>query len=140
MGMSDYLSNRKDKLGKDTSKQELAQLFNDMSYDLIMQFIKQSKESNQPMDTTDLMRVYQIWERVNELDTEGSATGVMPSLSKTESDNLDDYVESAVEYDDEGNEVTYIDTDDLVNMSKEEIDKMVKGRAESLNSKNEDTA
>ena len=42
--------------------------------------------------------------------------------------------------DDEGNEINYVSSDDLVNLSQEDIEKMIEGREETLNKKNEGTA
>lgn len=141
MSMKKYLAERKDKMDEgDAQKEEVINLTNNITLTLMRDFAKQVQQDGYRMDTTDLMRVYQMWSDVNSSEVGGDGSGMLPGLTGTESDNLTDHVETNVEYDDEGNEVKYVSSDDLVNMSPEDIEDMIKGREKTLNDKNDKEA
>lgn len=141
MSMKKYLADRKERVdGKEATQQEVASLVNGVALKLIKDFAKQTQEEGYHMDTTDLMRVYQIWSDVNGATGAGDGSGVLPGLSGTESDDLGEHVETTVEYDSEGNEINYVSADDLVNLSHEDIERMVESREDTLNDKNEGSA
>ena len=141
MSMKKYLAERKDKMDEgDAQKEEVVNLTNNITLTLMRDFAKQVQQDGYRMDTTDLMRVYQMWSDVNSSEVGGDGSGMLPGLTGTESVNLADHVETNVEYDDEGNEVKYVSSDDLVNMSPEDIEDMIKGREKTLNDKNDEEA
>lgn len=140
MSMEKYLAERKEKIGEgDATKQIVANMVNNVTFNLIKEFEKQVQEDGYRMDTADLMRLYQMWSDVNESGS-GDGTGVLPGLTGVESEDLSEHIETKKEYDEDGNEINYVSSDDLVNLSQEDIEKMIEGREETLNKKNEGTA
>lgn len=136
MGAGKRLSNRIKNKDNKRSKTDMADLFNNVSYDLILEFMKGVEVGEIKIsDTTDLMRLYQIWGQVNEIDTEGEGTGVLPAISKRETEGSSIPTK---ELDTPEGEKDTIDTDELMNMTSEEVDKMMADRLKSKNELNEE--
>lgn len=139
--MKDYLAERKAKLDEgDRTKQEVANLVNNLTFSMIKDFAKQVKEDGYQMDTSDLMRLYQMWTDVNNENNSGDGSGVLPGLTGAESEDIASRLKTETDYDEEGNEITYVSSDDIVNLSQEDIEDMLASREDTLNEKNEGMA
>ena len=120
------------------SKSELLDLFNDTTETLIGKFLKEAKAGNIEISgVTDLMRLFQIYEQVNDIKSmESDGAGRLPALSRGQLDQLEDTV-GVVESDNEDDDNTYVDVDELMNLSAEDVQKMLATREAQVNKDNE---
>ena len=121
------------------SKSELLDLFNDTTETLIGKFLKEAKAGNIEISgVTDLMRLFQIYEQVNDIKSmESDGTGRLPALSRGQLDQLEDTV-GVVESGNEDDDNTYVDVDELMSLSAEDVQKMLATREAQVNKDNED--
>lgn len=120
------------------SKSELLDLFNDTTETLIGKFLKEAKAGNIEISgVTDLMRLFQIYEQVNDIKSmESDGSGRLPALSRGQLDQLEDTV-GVVESDNEDDDNTYVDVDELMSLSAEDVQKMLATREAQVNKDNE---
>ena len=84
------------------------------------------------------MRLFQIYEQVNDIKSmESDGTGRLPALSRGQLDQLEDTV-GVVESDNEDDDNTYVDVDELMSLSAEDVQKMLATREAQVNKDNED--
>lgn len=119
-----------------SKKDEMADLFNEVSHELILDFLKDAKAGRvRVSDTTDMMRLYQIWESINDIES-GSGEGQLPTISRAQSDLLANEIGVESEIVD-GEEVGIIDLDSLSEKDEKEIDTLLNKREIEKNNENE---
>lgn len=132
-----------DRLGKEIgekkdSKKQLQELFNDSAYSLIQDFMKNVQAGDIRIDNTaDLMRLMQIYQEVNNID-DGGGSGALPTMRKAERDVFDDFIETEIDKNADGEEEYYVKNEDLEKLDEKEIEELMNKRAETLNQLNEE--
>lgn len=121
------------------SKSSLADKFNVASEVLIDRFMKDVMAGSVEIDgVTDLMRLFQIYQQVNEIGTgDGEGTGRLPSLTRGQQEQLEEYV-SVKPSDNEDDESVYIDMEELASLTPEAVEAMMAKREQQVNRDNED--
>lgn len=122
----------------ESSKDRLADKFNDTALMLIDEFLNEVNSNNIRIDdTADLMRLFQIYFEINELKSlTGEGTGRLPQLSQRQSSQIRKYVDTEETENEEGEEEHIIDPESLMNLSEEDVASMIKEREIEMNADN----
>lgn len=125
-------------------KKELTDIFNDITYDLIFEFMGKTNTGEVKLEnTSDLMRLFQIWLEVNDIKSlkqqalTGTGTGgSLPPIPSLEKGIMGDNIKTKTEM--LGNEpVEYVDNEELSSMTVEEMAKFLEERSKAMNQSNE---
>lgn len=129
---------------KAKQKKELTDIFNDITYDLIFEFMGKTSTGEVKLEnTSDLMRLFQIWLEVNDIKSlkqqslNGSNMGgSLPPIPSLEKDVLKENIKTKAEV--KGEEVVeYVDNEELSSMTVEEMAKFLEERSKAMNQSNE---
>ena len=123
---------------KKSAKEDLIEGFNDASITLIKQFIANVNSGTiQIDDTADLMRLFNIYTQVNDIQSgAASGNGAPPALSRTRKEVMEDMIPSDRQVVN-GEEEDIIDLDALIAMSAEDIQQLMTKREVEVNRENE---
>lgn len=126
--------NKKEK----NSKDKLADKFNKTATVLIDTFLNEVNANNIRIDdTADLMRLYQIYTEVNDLQNmSGEGSGTLPELSQRQSKQMKSYVDTEEVAKPDGGYEDVIDPESLMNLGADDVEGMIKEREISMNEDN----
>lgn len=127
-----------DKKESESSKDKLADKFNKATMQLLDKFMNEiNSGSIQIDDTADLMRLYQIYTEVNDLQNmTGEGSGRLPQLSPRQSRKMKSHLLTEEVEKPDGEEEFIIDPESLAGMSAKDIEDMVKEREIDMNEDN----
>lgn len=132
--MREKLENEKKKVN---AKDQLVDSFNDASLTLIKQFIGNVKSGAISIDdTADLMRLFQIYEKINDIQTGDSGSGQLPAMTGGQKGVLDESLNTQKKIIN-GVEEDVVDLDELSNLSMEEVTNLLNKREVTVNKENE---
>lgn len=132
--MRDQLEKSKNKTN---SKDQLVDSFNDATLMLIKQFIGNVQSGAVSIDdTADVMRLFQIFEKINDIQTGDNGTGTLPAMTGVQKELMEDVVKTEKKIIN-GEEEDVVDLEELSKLSVEDITKMMNQREVQVNRDNE---
>lgn len=124
----------------ESSRDKLADKFNQTASVLIDEFLREVSSNNIRIDdTADLMRLFQIYFEINDLQSmSGEGSGRLPELSMRQSKQIQSFVDTQDIETPEGDRESIVDPESLAGLSEDDIGDLMLRREEGINKDNAD--
>lgn len=126
------------KKGHQNVKNDVRDAFNNVSLKLIKQFIEGVETGTiEVSDISDVMRLYNMYLSVNELQGGDEGSGTLPALPRGQRDIFLDSIKTIKAPTEEEEDIDYIVDSDFENKTAEDIEKLLTQREMEVNKENE---